>query len=350
MNILVIGAGFFSQNVHIKCLKKNKIIKKIFIYDERKKLAFDASKKFKISLLSTLNQKSLKEKKIKKVLLCFQREKSYHYSKFLLNLGIDLLCEKPAVLKKKNLVSLLKLAKRKKSVFQIGFQKTHDQKIIFFKKKINFFIKKFGKIHFANFELFNGDMRWGKKTIVRTNEIILNQSYDEKTDYISNKKKEIMYKIFINRYIHSINLFNFLFPTRFKDLIINLNYASKLNYSFTLSDRKRKTLYSFIFGDYQFNGWHDKLEIFFEKAIIKISLPSPLDNNSSSYLKVYDGIKKKSSVINFKEKLKWSFENQLENFLKNKNLKNKNFLFDNYFKDYKIIDSIFKKNLQFNYK
>ena len=92
------------------------------------------------------------------------------------------------------------------------------------------------------------------------------------------------------------------------------------------------------------------MEIFFEKAINKISLPSPLDNNSSSYLKLYDGIKKKSFVINFKEKLKWSFENQLENFLKNKNLKNKNFLFDNYFKDYKIIDSIFKKNLQFNYK
>ena len=45
-NALILGAGYFSQRVHIDTLKKNKKINKIFLFDERKKLQHKVAKKF----------------------------------------------------------------------------------------------------------------------------------------------------------------------------------------------------------------------------------------------------------------------------------------------------------------
>ena len=38
MKALLIGLGFFSQNCHLKLLKKNRSIKKIYVFDEREQL------------------------------------------------------------------------------------------------------------------------------------------------------------------------------------------------------------------------------------------------------------------------------------------------------------------------
>ena len=48
MNALIIGAGYFSQRIHINILKSNKKIDKIFIYDERVKLAEKVAKRFNL--------------------------------------------------------------------------------------------------------------------------------------------------------------------------------------------------------------------------------------------------------------------------------------------------------------
>ena len=65
LNVLVIGAGYFSQRIHINILKNNKKIGKIFIYDERVKLAEKVAKRFNLEILKTFNFTEIKRNKIK---------------------------------------------------------------------------------------------------------------------------------------------------------------------------------------------------------------------------------------------------------------------------------------------
>ena len=216
-NILIIGAGFFSQRAHIPIVKKFFSKKNIFLFDERIKLASLVAKKFNINQLSSINNKYLIENKIQTALICYKRERSFYYSKKLLNKNINLLCEKPVVFNYNNLKYLINLSKKKKIIFKICYQKNFFNSVIFLKENMSKFIKKYGKINHINFELFNGNMRCGKKSFCRTKESIQDKKKDEKCLKPITKKRIINYKIFLNRYIHSINLFHSL-------IIISLSF------------------------------------------------------------------------------------------------------------------------------
>ena len=82
-NILIIGAGFFSQRAHIPIVKNFFSKKNIFLFDERIKLASLVAKKFNINQLSSINNKYLIENKIQTALICYKRERSFgKYNKF----------------------------------------------------------------------------------------------------------------------------------------------------------------------------------------------------------------------------------------------------------------------------
>lgn len=62
MKALLIGLGFFSQNCHLKLLKKNRSIKKIYVFDEREQLTKNIAKKFNVINLNKKDFKKLKKK------------------------------------------------------------------------------------------------------------------------------------------------------------------------------------------------------------------------------------------------------------------------------------------------
>ena len=146
MNILVIGAGYFSQRIHIPTLKKNKKIKQIFVFDERTKLAELAKKKFNIQKLDMISEKKMRENNIKNVILTFNREKSYYYAKKIVSMGLNLLAEKPAAHSLINLKQLILLSKKKRSKFKICYQKTYFKSILYLKKNLVNLEKKYGRL------------------------------------------------------------------------------------------------------------------------------------------------------------------------------------------------------------
>ena len=121
-------------------------------------------------------------------------------------MNLHVLAEKPVVFKKENLIKLMNSLKKENS-FQICYQKRFFRQL-FFEKKILEQEKKYGSIKTVIFELFNGDMRNGTKSFCRTKEQI-NYGIRPYADSIklANKSNLTNFKIFINRYIHSINLF-----------------------------------------------------------------------------------------------------------------------------------------------
>ena len=254
-------------------------------------------------------------------------------------MNLHVLAEKPVVFKKENLIKLMNESKKKKIVFQICYQKRFSQAIIFLKKKILEQEKKYGSIKTVIFELFNGDMRNGTKSFCRTKEQI-NYGIRPYADSIklANKSNLTNFKIFINRYIHSINLFSHIFKTD-NIKIGKLNVLSKYNYSFSI--KRKMNQFFFFFGDYNFNKWLDKITVFFEKAKLTLSLNAPL-NFENPKISIYDGNLKKNKSIKFKKEN--IFANQLNFFLDSINKKKLNNFFKEYKNDYIICKKLWKIN------
>lgn len=334
INALILGAGYFSQRIHINTLNKNKKIKKIFLFDERKKLQDLVAKKFNLECLNSFNLQEIKEKKIKLVVISFVRELSFFYTQKAIKMNLHVLAEKPVVSKKENLIKIINESKKRKKVFQICYQKKFSPAIIFLKKNIQKMEKNYGSIKTVIFELFNGDMRNGTRSFCRTKEKIKHGSRSQK-DLIKLKNhfNLINYKIFINRYIHSINLFSNIFKIK-NYKVGKLNILSKYNYSFLI--KKKINEFYFFFGDYNFNKWHDKITIFFEKAKLTLSLNAPLNFEDPKIL-IYDGNLKKNKNIKFKKDN--IFANQLNFFLSS--IYNKEY--NNFLKEYKDDYNICKK-------
>ena len=72
---MLVGAGYFAQRVHIPTIKKFNKDLKIFIFDERKKLAKLVGTKFNLLVTDELNQKFIQKNKIQNALVCYPKEK-----------------------------------------------------------------------------------------------------------------------------------------------------------------------------------------------------------------------------------------------------------------------------------
>ena len=113
-NALILGAGYFSQRVHIRTLKKNHKINKIFLFDERKKLQNKVAKKFRLKCINDFNLQEVTKHKIKLVIISFIRELSFFYAHKAIKMNLHVLAEKPVVFKKENLIKLMNESKKRK--------------------------------------------------------------------------------------------------------------------------------------------------------------------------------------------------------------------------------------------
>ncbi len=155
------------------------------------------------------------------------------------------------------------------------------------------------------------------------------------------KKFEINYKIFTNRYIHSINLFNSIFDFSKSEPKLNFKIISRTDYILNLLFKKKNV--TFLFGDYNYNSWHDQLTIFFKKAKIDLSMVAPLNFKNKTKLIFYDGIEKKNKNIELKKNN--IFKDQFNNFLEDTKSKrfSQNINERIYLKDYSLINKIWTK-------
>ena len=116
-----------------------------------------------------------------------------------------------------------------------------------------------------------------------------------------------------------------------------LNILSKYNYSFLI--KKKINEFYFFFGYYNFNKWHDKITIFFEKAKLTLSLNAPLNFEGPKMI-IYNGNLKKNKSIKFKKDN--IFTNQLNFFLSSIYNKEYNNFLDEYENDYNICKKLWK--------
>jgi len=312
MKALLIGLGFFSQNCHLKLLKKNRSIKKIYVFDEREQLTKNIAKKFNVINLNKKDFKNLK-KKIDFAIVSTDRSLTYKYSKLILSKKINLLSEKPMAFNYKYAKKLHDLAKINRVLYEVGYQKNHDTNFKIIKKKLENLNKIYGDLNETSFELFGGDFRLNKKTLVRTNEHLKLLKYH--LPIFLKKKFHINYIVFLNRYLHSIFLFFDLFKINNIDQLKLIKFKILDVYNYKLNFIYNNIKVSFNFANYKPVGWHDKLFLSFDKLKIQQNFKSPLLFKLSTIKMVPNGKNFKNKPIDFKKDGSNHFEKQLNFFI-----------------------------------
>jgi len=259
--VLVIGCGFFSQNTYLKILKSFFKKKNIFVFDERINLKKKTAKYFGYKYLSNVNSKELRLKNIQICFLCFDRSKSFVYSKKILKNKIHLFAEKPVCSNSKNLKLLINLAKKSNLVFYGSFQRLFENKIKYIFKILK--NKQYKKLKIIS-SFRSGNFRFNKKTLIRTNEIL-------KIKTTANKDK-VGFLIFLNRYWHILNTINYVTNFLKKDFKCKLIKLSLTSYYLIISS---KNFFIFmILNSQKKSGWHEMYNINDQK---KFYLKAPLN-------------------------------------------------------------------------
>ena len=130
MNVLIVGFGVAGK-YYLEILKKDKKIKKIYIFDKYriKKNKYIKQIDFNINLIKKLD--------IKFAFIATPSNLHFKYSKILLQNSINLLIEKPFVLKLSDAKTLINLTKNKKVKCWVTFQNRFNLAIQKLKKIVN---------------------------------------------------------------------------------------------------------------------------------------------------------------------------------------------------------------------
>ena len=145
MNILIIGFGSAGK-YYFKILKRNKDVKKIFIYDENKKLVN------KNLFLNFINKDSLHKNKISHAFIATPSHLHFKYAKFLIENKINVLIEKPMVLNLNNAKKLIKISKQTNKKCWVVFQNRYNTAIQNLKNEI--LGKNFAKIFYVDAKMY----------------------------------------------------------------------------------------------------------------------------------------------------------------------------------------------------
>ena len=310
-NILIIGSGFFSQNIYIPILNLFYKKEQIFLYDERVALKKKTSQFFGYKYLEKFSSLELKKNNIKICFLCFERTKSFQYAKKILEAKIHLFAEKPICSNYKNLKYLIQLSKKNDVLLDGSFQRLFENKVL--RTKNNLDSSKPIEIDcFFN----SGNFRYNKKTIIRTK---------EQLSLVKNKKKmdEVSYLIFLNRYWHIINVVNYL--TKFINLKRNkIKFIKYDLYTFYLEILNHNIQIRIRLSSKKKTGWDERYNIINKKKI-KFNLEAPMKFTKKNYNKT-------------------TFYLQIKNFINSiKMLKNERII--TFINELKFIESIWKKNV-----
>jgi len=145
MNVLIIGFGSAGK-YYFELLKNNKKIKKIFIYDENKKIIDNDL------FLDFKNKNTLIENKISHGIIATPSHLHFKYAKYLIDNKINLLIEKPMVLNLNNAKKLIKISKQTNKKCWVVFQNRYNTALQNLKKEIN--KKNMNKVFYVDAKMY----------------------------------------------------------------------------------------------------------------------------------------------------------------------------------------------------
>lgn len=342
-----VGVGFFCQSVYLKNLAKRDDVEIVAFAEAKKKLRDKIKKKYQIPNSYKSHLDLIKfEKDLDIIFVITGREYMPLIVNDCLKKSYNVFSEKPMASNIFQAKKIIDSEKKGKSIYFSGYMRRFDKgvlsaKKIFEKKLID---KSFGKLISITMNCYDANPYLNENDYIKAEkktEIKLNgwQTYP---DWINpSLRKE--YASFINRFSHNINLIRFFFNEKSPEVLFSKVSDLHGNVIMKIND----VIINFENKILNFKKRMETLKFFFEKGIIKISLPHALAKNIPSKIKIYQYSKKQDKSFQIYEDWSWSFDNQI-NYVLNALKKKKNKIINskNTFKDILLIETIWKKNVK----
>ena len=346
INIGIVGVGFISQTCHINSFFKVKNCKIVAIADYRKDIAQKVAKQYNVKNIFYSHADLIKSKiKLDAVIIITKRTMTGPISYDFLKSGHNIFTEKPMCCSTTQAKKLLKIQKKKKLLFSVGYNKRFDRGVIAAKKKITKLVKskELGDIIFIRSHRYSGTGYMGTKEKYKSLEQSPKRNeWENAPSWIKTPKEKYAYHGYLNTFSHNINLVRYLC-----DKMPNIDFAeiNQKKASLVILNFKNKFKCALETKDYKDNKWDEYIKIYFEKGYLQLFTPPQMKKNTASFFVIYNRIKHQKKTYKFKSK--WSFYYQAKSFIEDINRK-KNGISNSYdhYKDIKIVEQIWKKWLK----
>lgn len=345
IRIGIVGVGFISQTCHINSFFEQKSCEIIAVADKRKDIAKKVANYYGIKNIFFSHKELISSNlHMDGVVIITKRSMNGPIAYDFLQNGYNIFSEKPMCLSFSQAQKLLKIQKKKKLIFSVGYNKRFDYGIQKAKKTLLQIIKKkqLGKIIYVKSHRFSGTGYQGSKEKFKSL-----QKYPDSVEWpnapnwIKSKDEKYSFHGYLNTFSHNINLLRYFFDEQPK-----VDYVKMKNDSVNIVILKYKKFNCSIeTKNYKDDAWDENIIIYFQYGYLKIDIPPQMKKNSCASFTIFNRktLKKKS----YKFKSKWSFYYQSKEFINNLKFK-KNGISSSFdhIKDILLIEDIWKKWLK----
>ena len=345
INIAFVGCGFIGQLCHLNTFSKVKNCKIIALAEKRPLLAKKVAKKYNIPNIFNSHLDLIKSNlKIDAVIIVTKRTMTGPISYDFLKKGFNIMTEKPMACSYVEAKKLIKMQKKSKNIFCVGYNKRSDKGVLEAKKILNNILqnKKLGKIIYVRAHRYSGTGYLGASGDIKSSEKQKKSTeWMSAPSWIGNKKDKYAFHGYLNTFGHNINLLRLLFNETPEVDYVDM----KKNYGNLAVLKFKNFKCSVETKDYKDDYWEEYIKIFFENGYMKISTPPQMKKNISARIEIFDRKRNLISVI--KNSKGWSFQNQANIFIESLRDCNDSIISaEDSSEDIKIIENIWRKWLK----
>lgn len=337
----IVGGGFNGQIGFIQNFNKNKKCKIFGLAEARDSLRKKLVKKYKIKNSYSSHKGLIADiKNYDGIVIITKRDMIAPITLEFLKFGKPILTEKPMAGNYEQSIKLLKIAKKYKTLYKIGYNKIYDSGIIKAKQVFDKIVKNksLGRVVLIKAHRLSGSGYDKRNFYLKSSEknFLNRPSWAIKPKWLSKKYKK-SYEKYLNLYCHNISLLRFF--TKETPRVINAILSDKTMSVVNLRYKKFNAVLET--GHFTKYGWDETFEIYFELGSMKIYLPPQHFKNQSAYFEINNRMRDK--IYRFKSSKSWSFKNQCSAFI-NDIIKNKVKInrAEEGTKDIKLIEKIWK--------
>lgn len=287
-----VGAGYMGQLAHIANYAALVDVELTALAEGRTETAKAVAQRYGIKTIYSNHKEMLEKAKLDAVVAIMLFTLHHTVVPDIVEKGLPLLTEKPICVSHETGKQLVKQAEQKDVIYQVGYMKRCDPATQFVKEKIAQWkqSKEFGSFNYLRVTMPPGDWILAMDPPINMGD---KASYDNETPERSpgwmTKEQARVYMDFINYYIHQVNLIRYLLNEDY-----SVEYVDSSGKILVAKSNSGIVIVLEI-GTYQVvNERHEFYEAFFDRGIIKLSLPAPLARQRAGEVEIYENNGKNS--------------------------------------------------------
>jgi predicted dehydrogenase len=272
LRVGVIGAGRVAQIAHLATLSRVEGARVVALADLRPELAALVAARWNVARAYREHRELLADPDVDAVVVVTQRSQTAGVVADALRAGKHVLSEKPMALSTADARSLVELARERGLVYAVGYMKRYDRGIGVARERIARWRidGSAGAMLLVRATMDGGDDQAGNDWLM-TAEPRADAGFTV-TAAVGDTAPKSAFDQFLNVFSHTTNLARFVTGAP-----IELTAAEQGARGVALAGRLLACPFAGSFADRVVAGWHESIDVVFERATVRVATPAPFD-------------------------------------------------------------------------